>query len=271
MRTNLTLREKVLLGIVGGGIMALALYWLVLKPQYQAFAAARHRLAELEQQLAAAEAVAAREAVEREALAGARQRLAALKPLFETSVEDGSVLADIGLEAIRRGVAITVFKPGAVVKREHYLELPLDFTVEGNYPSVQAFLRKLENLPNVSEICYLDIRADGGEGDGEEKSLPSLSSDHVRARFTLVVYRTAGPGAELKLAEFQQWLLGRLNPFMAARYVLPLPGRVPMSAPVPVQPDRAHAEGTATQSLSGGPSVPVPPVSAGAGEVQVPK
>jgi|GEM_PF-2384853 len=265
MRKNLTLREKVLLGTVGGAIVALALYWLVLQPQYQAFTAARDRLTKLEQQLATTKALAAREAVERQSLDDVQQRLAALKPLFQTNVEDGSVLADIGLEAIRRGVAITAFKPGTPVDREHYLEIPLAFTVEGNYPAIQAFLSKIENLANVSEIRRLDIQAGSLEGNTQDRNLPSVSNGYVRAQFTAVIYATPEPGAEQELAELGQWLVGRFNPFLAARSVSPLPGKVPVVSPmVPGQPGSGQQESVTTPA-------PVPPLPAGAGEPQIPK
>ncbi|KUK40967.1 MAG: hypothetical protein XD69_0984 [Clostridia bacterium 62_21] len=228
---------------IGGIVFALALYRLVLQPQYETYAAARERLGEVKQQVVAAEALARREAVEIEALAAARQRLAVLKPMFETNIENGSVLADIGLEAVRKGVAITAFKPGAVVNRTHYLELPLHFSVEGNYPSVQAFIRKLENLPNVSEIRRLDIRAGSFEGNAQEKTLPGLSNGYVQAQFLVVVYATPGQGRELELAELGEWLLGRFNPFLAPGSVSPLPGKVPASRTVvPGQSGREHLE-----------------------------
>ena len=61
------------------------------------------------------------------------------------SMDTANFLAEIEKEARAAGVRLTGVKPGAIVDRAGYREMPLEISVEGNYFATLSFLKKLED------------------------------------------------------------------------------------------------------------------------------
>lgn len=222
MWERLSQRERSLL-VVLGVVVGLYLFWtFLLEWQLETFREVRYQLKIATARLEKGRQLTGSLSREKEALRTAEERLATIAPRFAIDLGDGTVLADIGLAAARQGVTVTLVRPGAVETKDHYLELPIEFGVEGDYPRVLEFLRKMENLASFSEIRQLELKALVlAKNPGAS---PATADGRVSASFTVVLY--AAPTAEnkLRLDELAAWALGRANPYQAAGTRPPYPG-----------------------------------------------
>lgn len=211
---KLSQREKLLLALLGAIIVLYFFYTFLLGPQLAAFREVRAELRMATARLEKGRNIAASFSREKEALRAAAERLAPLSPRFDIDLGDGAVLADIGLEAARQGVMVTLVRPGAAVQKEHYLALPLEFVVQGDYRQVLNFIRKVENLASLSELKQMEVKALVlAENPGAS---PAAADGRVRATFTLVLYAAPTPENKLRLEALSKWVLGRDNPYQAA-------------------------------------------------------
>lgn len=222
MWQRLNRREQVLLGILGA-ILVLYIYWsYVFTPLYQNFEDTRHELKMVSQRLRKGEDVANARQRWEAAVREAEENLSAVSVRFNNDLSDGAVLVEIGLEASRQGVKVTLVRPAEVVRKDHYLELPLEFTATGNYPQVLEFIKKLENLANLSEIRRMQIVSLVlAENPGAS---PAASNGLVQADFTLVLYGAPAPEKQLQLDAIGRWVVGRYNAFQASGRTAPYPG-----------------------------------------------
>jgi type IV pilus assembly protein PilO len=151
----------------------------------------------------------------------AEARLLGLQERFSRDLRDGSVVADIGIAASRAGVTVHSLRPGSVNQKEHYLELPLEIKVRGDYERVLEFFRQIENLVIALEIRRLEVKA-LPQPEGYAVS-PSASDGRVQADFTLVFY--AAPTAEhaAKPEVINRWRVGRQNIYDAKGITAPYP------------------------------------------------
>ncbi|MGQ9513019.1 type 4a pilus biogenesis protein PilO [Thermodesulfitimonas sp.] len=219
---KLSQREKVLLVLLGTIIVLYLFGTFLLGPQLAAFREVREQLRIATARLEKGRNIAASYSQEKEALRAAAERLAPLASRFDIDLGDGAVLVDIGLEAARQGVAVTLVRPGVVGQQEHYFELPIEFAVQGDYRRVLNFIRKVENLASLSELRQIEIKALVlAENPGAS---PAAADGRVRATFTLVLYAAPTPENKLRLETVSKWVLGRDNPYQAAGTRVPYPG-----------------------------------------------
>lgn len=210
---GLSVRERKIILVLGAVSVLTVFYLYVLSPQIEVLGVIRQDTVTVEQELAAAERLLAAVPAQQEALDRATAELDNLWPLFATDMQDGAMVVDVGLRAIEDGVAITLFRPLAVVEKEHLLELPIEIGVRGAYPSVLSYLQSLQDLPNVSELRQLEFqKKEGGAGGG------------VQSDFLLVIYSDRSPEARLHLAQLGHWLVGRYDAFRTTGAAFPKPG-----------------------------------------------
>jgi Tfp pilus assembly protein PilO len=122
---------------------------------------------------------------------------------FDTKMRDGSHIVLLGLKSAATEVTITSIKPGNVVEKPNYLELPLDITATGNYLNVVAFFTDLESLPNLTDIRMFKIVA-----------APTVDDDsNVTVNMSIVIFAAKTPTEAIGLDEISNWALGRDNVF----------------------------------------------------------
>jgi type IV pilus assembly protein PilO len=219
---RLSQRERVLVSLLAAIVVFYLLWVYVLQPQIEAFSDLRRELAMATVRLEKGRDVARSLERQRLAVAEAEKRFSRVAARFEHDLRDGAVLVDIGLEAARRGVAVTLVRPAAVIQEEHYLELPFEFVVRGDYPQVLEFIRKIENLSNLSEIRRLEVKA---LALAENPSASPLQADgRVQAELTVVLYMAPTPENKLQLEALAEWVVGRYNAYQAQNRALPYPG-----------------------------------------------
>ena len=218
---RLSRREKVLILVLLGVGMGYLLWRFVAAPQAAAYTRLRDELIQAREQLTKAEKTAASLPAETAALARARETLAGVAPYFNIEPREGGVLVHVGLEAVRHGVTITLFRPGPIVEQKYHLELPVTFGVRGNYRRLQDFLVSMEALPDLTEIRRLEVKALSSGAGGEGGAYPPGT---VVASFDLVIFSTKDPQGKIRLEEILRWAVGRYNAFVPAGFVVPWPG-----------------------------------------------
>lgn len=221
MWQRLSQREQLLLGATVGMVLLYCCWTYVFLPLYQRFEDAHLKLEMASERLAKGQDVAGERRRWEAAVREAEEELSLVSPRFNTDLQDGAVLVEIGLEAVQQEVKVTRVRPARVIRKDHYVELPFEFTVTGDYPKVLEFIRKLENLPNLSEVCRMRIVSLAlAENPGAS---PAAADGRVKADFTLVLYGSPAPEKELALEELGKWVVGRYNAFQAAGRTAPYP------------------------------------------------
>src|SRR5437879_6455944 len=96
--------------------------------------------------------------------------------------EMDALLSDINQAGLGRGLQFELFKPGQVVVKDYYAELPIDIKVTGNYHDVGAFTGDIANLPRIVTLNNMNLVA-GKEGvlslDAVAKTFRYLDPEEV--------------------------------------------------------------------------------------------
>ncbi len=87
-----------------------------------------------------------------------------LQKQLPSKAEMAALLSDINQAGLGRGLQFDLFKPGQVVIKDYYAELPIEIKVSGNYHDVGSFAADMANLPRIVTLnsMALAISKDGG-------------------------------------------------------------------------------------------------------------
>ena len=123
-----------------------------------------------------------------------------LQKQLPSKAEMAALLSDINQAGIGRGLAFELFKPGQVVVRDYYAELPIDIKVTGNYHDIGAFASDMANLPRIVTLNNMALTT-GKDGalslDAVAKTFRYLDQDEADAQRKLRAdkKKNAKPGA----------------------------------------------------------------------------
>lgn len=73
--------------------------------------------------------------------------------------EMDALLSDINQAGLGRGLQFELFRPGQVVAKEYYAELPIAVKVSGRYHDIGAFTADVANLSRIVTLHNLNIAA----------------------------------------------------------------------------------------------------------------
>ncbi len=114
-----------------------------------------------EQRLREAYKSKVQQAVNLEALRKQKEQVgeyvATLEKQLPSKAEMDALLSDINQAGLGRGLQFELFKPGQVVVKEYYAELPIDIKITGNYHDVGAFTSDIANLPRIVTLNNLNV------------------------------------------------------------------------------------------------------------------
>ena len=85
--------------------------------------------------------------------------------------EMDALLSDINQAGLGRGLQFELFKPGQVVVKDYYAELPISIKVSGRYHDIGAFASDIANLSRIVTLHNLNIASSARDASG------SLSMD----------------------------------------------------------------------------------------------
>ncbi|WP_298828827.1 type 4a pilus biogenesis protein PilO [uncultured Piscinibacter sp.] len=80
--------------------------------------------------------------------------------------EMDALLSDINQAGIGRGLQFELFRPGNVIIRDYYAELPIAIKVSGRYHDIGAFAADIANLSRIVTLHNLNIAAASKTSDG---------------------------------------------------------------------------------------------------------
>ena len=80
--------------------------------------------------------------------------------------EMDALLSDINQAGLGRGLQFELFKPGPVVVKDYYAELPISIKVSGRYHDMGAFASDIANLSRIVTLHNLNIVGAGRDASG---------------------------------------------------------------------------------------------------------
>jgi type IV pilus assembly protein PilO len=111
--------------------------------------------------------------------------VATLEKQLPSKAEMDALLSDINQAGLGRGLQFELFKPGQVVVKDYYAELPIDIKVTGSYHDIGAFTSDIANLPRIVTLNNLNLVA-GKDGtltlEAVAKTFRYLDKDEVAAQ-----------------------------------------------------------------------------------------
>lgn len=108
-----------------------------------------------------------------------------LEKQLPSKAEMDALLSDINQAGLGRGLQFELFKPGQVVVKDYYAELPIDLKVTGGYHDLGSFASDIANLPRIVTLNNMSL-ATGKDGvltlEAVAKTFRYLDSDEVAAQ-----------------------------------------------------------------------------------------
>lgn len=91
------------------------------------------------------------------------QYVTQLEKQLPSKAEMDALLSDINQAGLGRSLQFELFRPGQVIVRDYYAELPISLRVSGRYHDMGAFASDIANLSRIVTLNNLTIspRADG--------------------------------------------------------------------------------------------------------------
>ncbi len=85
------------------------------------------------------------------------QYVSQLEKQLPSKAEMDALLSDINQAGVGRGLQFELFRPGQVVVKDYYAELPISIKLSGNYHDFGAFTSDLANLPRIVTLNNMQI------------------------------------------------------------------------------------------------------------------
>jgi type IV pilus assembly protein PilO len=112
--------------------------------------------------------------------------VATLEKQLPSKAEMDALLSDINQAGVGRGLQFELFRPGQVIVRDYYAELPINIKVTGGYHDVGEFTSDIANLPRIVTLNNLSLTANGKDGtlslDAVAKTFRYLDKNEVEAQ-----------------------------------------------------------------------------------------
>lgn len=108
-----------------------------------------------------------------------------LEKQLPSKAEMDALLSDINQAGLGRSLQFELFRPGQVVVRDYYAELPIALRVTGRYHDIGAFAADIAHLSRIVTLNNLTIMP-GREGmltlDATAKTFRYLDADEINAQ-----------------------------------------------------------------------------------------
>lgn len=85
------------------------------------------------------------------------QYVSQLEKQLPSKAEMDALLSDINQAGVGRGLQFELFRPGQVVVRDYYAELPIAIKLSGNYHDFGSFTTDIANLPRIVTLNNVQI------------------------------------------------------------------------------------------------------------------
>lgn len=125
-----------------------------------------------------------------------QQYVTQLEKQLPSKAEMDALLSDINQAGLGRSLQFELFRPGQVIVREYYAELPISIRVTGQYHDVGLFAADVANLSRIVTLNNLTLTPVGGRPgvltmDGVAKTYRYLDAAEVASQ-----QKAKAPGAK---------------------------------------------------------------------------
>jgi len=114
-----------------------------------------------------------------------QQYVTQLEKQLPSKAEMDALLSDINQAGLGRSLTFDLFRPGQVIVREYYAELPIAVRVQGRYNDIGSFASDIAHLSRIVTLNNLDI-AQSKDGnlalDATAKTFRYLDPEEVNAQ-----------------------------------------------------------------------------------------
>lgn len=115
-----------------------------------------------------------------------QQYVTQLEKQLPSKAEMAALLSDINQAGLGRSLQFEVFRPGAMVTKEYYAELPITLKVTGRYHDIGAFASDIAFLSRIVTLNNLSITpgkdTDVLSMDATARTFRYLDADEVKAQ-----------------------------------------------------------------------------------------
>lgn len=87
------------------------------------------------------------------------QYVSTLEKQLPSKAEMDALLSDINQSGLGRGLQFELFKPGQVVVKDYYAELPIELRITGTFHDLGSFTSDIANLPRIVTLNNLSVVA----------------------------------------------------------------------------------------------------------------
>jgi type IV pilus assembly protein PilO len=111
--------------------------------------------------------------------------VARLEKQLPSKAEMASLLSDINQAGVGRGLQFELFKPGQVVVKDYYAELPIAIKVTGNYHDIGSFAADMAHLPRIvtlNNMALSTVKENALTLDAVAKTFRYLDPDEAVAQ-----------------------------------------------------------------------------------------
>jgi len=95
-----------------------------------------------------------------------QQYVIQLEKQLPSKAEMAALLSDINQAGLGRSLQFELFRPGQVVARDYYAELPIEIRVTGKYHDMGAFAADIAHLSRIVTLNNISITPAGGKDNG---------------------------------------------------------------------------------------------------------
>lgn len=176
-----------LLGLVAVGFL-LMWWYLLFKPAWDERDQLQTQLAGLEQQLFQKRRIAANLPQLEAEIKQLQERLKASVARLPEEKEIPTLLTQVNSLGEESGLAFTLFRPQAAVKKDFYAEVPIQVRVEGSFHALGAFLDRIGKMDRIVNIGALSVAPAPATGPGGRRRGPDMTiiADFSATTFTFV-------------------------------------------------------------------------------------
>ncbi len=116
-----------------------------------------------------------------------QQYVIQLEKQLPSKAEMAALLSDINQAGLGRSLQFDLFRPGQVVVRDYYAELPIAVRVTGKYHDMGAFAADIANLPRIVTLNNISISTKEKDGstltmDAAARTFRYLDAEEVQAQ-----------------------------------------------------------------------------------------
>jgi type IV pilus assembly protein PilO len=116
-----------------------------------------------------------------------QQYVIQLEKQLPSKAEMAALLSDINQAGLGRSLQFELFRPGQVVARDYYAELPIAVRVTGQYHDMGSFASDIANLSRIVTLNNISIAPAGRDGsnlamDATARTFRYLDAEEIQAQ-----------------------------------------------------------------------------------------